>query len=166
MLSPLPEPRTWWQVSGCFLFSNLSTVDKSFQIWNPVEYLVEEKFEERKEKKKEINMKHSRKYFRAGEVWFCSIGLNIGHEQDGKNQYFERPVLIIKKFNDEMFWAVPLTSKLKEGKNYHSLIYKEKRQTAILSQLLRADASRLQRRFFIVSEFALKSVIEKIKLLL
>ncbi|MEK9183120.1 MAG: hypothetical protein AAB849_01275 [Patescibacteria group bacterium] len=31
-------------------------------------------------------------YFREGEIWWASLGINIGHEQDGKNQNFERPI--------------------------------------------------------------------------
>ena len=37
--------------------------------------------------------------FHEREIWWCSIGLNVGDEQDGKNDYFERPVLVIRKFN-------------------------------------------------------------------
>lgn len=38
-------------------------------------------------------------YFREGEIWWVSIGQNIGNEQNGKNTNFERSVLIFKKFN-------------------------------------------------------------------
>ncbi len=31
-------------------------------------------------------------------IW-CSIGINVGDEEDGKNELYERPVLVIKKFN-------------------------------------------------------------------
>lgn len=42
--------------------------------------------------------------FREQEIWWCSLGENIGCEEDGKNELFERPVLILRKFNHEMFW--------------------------------------------------------------
>ena len=35
-------------------------------------------------------------YFREKEIWWASLGANIGYEQDGKNDNFERPVLILK----------------------------------------------------------------------
>ncbi len=38
-------------------------------------------------------------YFREGEIWWASLGANIGYEEDGKNENFERPILIFKKFN-------------------------------------------------------------------
>jgi hypothetical protein len=40
--------------------------------------------------------------FREKEIWWCSIGINIGDEQDGKNELFERPVLILRKFNNKI----------------------------------------------------------------
>lgn len=36
-------------------------------------------------------------YFNEREVWWASVGINIGNEVDGKNGYFERPVLVLKK---------------------------------------------------------------------
>jgi mRNA interferase MazF len=38
----------------------------------------------------------------AGVYW-CSFGENIGFEQNGKGEYFLRPVLILKKFNNNIF---------------------------------------------------------------
>ncbi len=35
-------------------------------------------------------------YFHEREVWWASLGKNIGFEQDGKNKMFERPVLVLK----------------------------------------------------------------------
>jgi len=50
---------------------------------------------------------------RDGEVWMCSLGKHLGREQDGGSQDFSRPVLIVKKFNNEIFWVVPLSTKQK-----------------------------------------------------
>jgi len=33
-------------------------------------------------------------YFREREVWWASIGANIGFEQNGKHDSYERPVVI------------------------------------------------------------------------
>lgn len=44
------------------------------------------------------------------EIWWSSVGVNIGVETDGKHETFERPVLIIRVFNQEMLWVVPVTS--------------------------------------------------------
>ena len=60
--------------------------------------------------KKQINNKHRRITFHEREIWWCSLGLNIGFEQDGKNYLYERPVLVIRKFNKHTLWILPLTS--------------------------------------------------------
>jgi mRNA interferase MazF len=68
-----------------------------------------------------IQSRKSTIYFNEGEIWFCSIGLNIGFEQDGKGEGFWRPVLIVKKYNQEFFTGIPLTTKDKRGKHYFDL---------------------------------------------
>lgn len=36
-------------------------------------------------------------YFKEREIWWCLLGMNVGHEQDGKNENFESPVSVLKK---------------------------------------------------------------------
>lgn len=50
------------------------------------------------------------------------MGVNIGYEEDGKNEKFERPVLILKKFNQYLILVVPLSSKIKNNKYYFEKI--------------------------------------------
>jgi len=106
-----------------------------------------------KKKLSEIN----RAYFHKGDVWFASVGKNIGDEEDGKNFNFERPVLIIRKFNNNIFLGVPLTSQEKEGKYYHKLI-SFTGSTAILSQIRLFDAKRLLRVIGKVESKELKEI--------
>ena len=80
------------------------------------------------------------------EIWWASLGTNIGHEANGKNQEFSRPVLIIKKFNKRLFWGVPLTTQIKDNKHYHRFIFKRQEQCAMLTQMRLWDASRLTRK--------------------
>lgn len=53
--------------------------------------------------------------FHEQEIWWCSIGINIGDEEDGKNTFYERPVLVVRKFSNKLAWVVPLTTKLRDG---------------------------------------------------
>ncbi len=53
------------------------------------------------------------KFPKEGEVWMSAVGRNIGFEQNGSGDNFSRPVLVIKKFNNHMFWVVPLSTKQK-----------------------------------------------------
>lgn len=93
------------------------------------------------------------------EIWWCSIGLNIGSEQDGKNELFERPVLVLKKFNHTIFWILPMTSRKKHENYYNFLLNDSERanQSVILSQLRLVSIKRFHRLIGKMSmyEFAL-----------
>ena len=41
------------------------------------------------------------------DIWWVSVGVNVGFEEDGKNDNFVRPVLVLKKFNNDMFLGIP-----------------------------------------------------------
>jgi mRNA interferase MazF len=112
-------------------------------------------------KKKDLS-NGSRVYFHKGDIWFASIGKNIGDEEDGKNSSFERPVLIIRKFNNSIFLGLPLTSnEEKEGKYYHKLI-SFSGSTAILSQVRLFDAKRLLRLMGKIDNTELKEIKMKL----
>ncbi|OGI83493.1 hypothetical protein A2997_00705 [Candidatus Nomurabacteria bacterium RIFCSPLOWO2_01_FULL_36_10b] len=105
---------------------------KDFDSWN-------------KEKKSLENVGHNTLVFHEREIWWCSIGINLGDEQDGKNELFERPVLILKKFNNKVAWVLPMSTKQKDGIYYHNLGHDEKVFTVILSQLRLASVKRFRR---------------------
>jgi mRNA-degrading endonuclease toxin of MazEF toxin-antitoxin module len=83
--------------------------------------------------------------FHEREVWWCSIGVNLGDEQDGKNDLFERPVLVLKKFNKKLAWVLPMTSKKKSGQYYEILTYQGQEFSVILSQLRLVSVKRFRR---------------------
>jgi mRNA interferase MazF len=91
-----------------------------------------------------VNNEKPRVFFNVRDVWWCSIGSNVGFEQDGKGGKFARPVVIFRKFNNEIFWALPLTTKSKTGKYYLSVdVANIGKRTIILSQIRLVDAKRL-----------------------
>ena len=94
-------------------------------------------------------------YFKEREVWWASLGVNIGFEQDGKNNHFERPVLVLKKFNKTVLWILPLTRSQKNNKYYFKLKQHDGDSFVILSQLRLISSKRLTRRMrkIEVSEF-------------
>ncbi len=78
-----------------------------------------------------------------------------------------RPIIIIKKFNKESLWIVPLSTSQKIGIHYYSVITGvEKPSAAVLSQLRIVDASRLRRKVGKISHNELLEIKEKIKQLL
>ena len=87
-----------------FLMHRTHTAGELFAQWNI--------------QKQEINMLEHTSLFREGEIWWCSFGKNIWVEEDGKNELFERPVIVLRKFNNEQFFWLPLTSKNRDDQ-YH-----------------------------------------------
>ena len=124
---------------------------KDFDNWN---------IEKKNVDKKSINRNL---YFHTKEIWWCSTGVNIGSEADGKNNNFERPFLIIKKFNNAMLWGIPLTTKNKEDKNHYRLSKnKYNNSIAVLSQLKIISSKRLLRKIGLISEEDFNNILNAI----
>lgn len=111
--------------------------------------------------KSDIENSGQEKKFREREIWWCSLGENIGFEQDEKNEKFERPVLVLRKFNKGMFFGLPLTSKRKEDKFHMGFMVKTKNKDgefeenesfAILSQMRLLSSKRIIRRVVRINE--------------
>ncbi len=83
-------------------------------------------------------------FFKEREVWFSYIGENIGFEQDGRGDEFLRPFVVIKKFNNQVAWVLPLTKNQKEGIYYYQFKLNNSISTVILSQLKLIDTKRLK----------------------
>lgn len=73
-------------------------------------------FQKWHEKKTDIDEVEKRPFFQEREIWFCHLGVNVGFEQDGNGDDFLRPVIVFRKFNKEVFWAIPLTKHQLPGK--------------------------------------------------
>lgn len=109
--------------------------------------MYHKEFDKWNKEKKVIDKKDTHGlFFKEREIWWCSLGVNVGFEQDGKNDNHERPILIIKKFNGEMIYVIPLTSTEKEGKYYFPIKDGEKVHSTILSQAKLMSPRRLLRK--------------------
>ncbi len=86
------------------------------------------------------------------EVYWCSLGENIGFEQDGKGDDFRRPVLIFKKFNNNLFWGIPMSTKNKNNRYYVKILLKDIKQSAMVSQLRILDSKRLDQYIGYISK--------------
>jgi len=107
---------------------------------------MEKNFNEWNAFKQKLDIKTINFNFKERDIWWCSIGLNIGHEENGKSQFFSRPVLVIRKFNKNLFFGIPLTTQIKENKFYHKVIFKGKDCCAMLSQLKVFESKRMRSR--------------------
>jgi len=123
---------------------------KDFDSWNNI--------------KKEIDAKSPQLdfFFYEREIWWCSIGVNIGVEADGKNIDFERPILILKKFNGLMFWGLPLVSGRREGQFYYPINWPVE-TSIVLSQLRIMSSKRLLRKVETISEIDFDMIKSKLR---
>ena len=98
------------------------------------------------------------------QVWWLSIGLNVGVEEDGKNNNFERPVLVVKVFNRQCFLGIPITSADKSDKKYYfPITYNEKKFFLILSQIRLFSVKRLSRKIYKMNSVDFLQIKEELK---
>jgi mRNA-degrading endonuclease toxin of MazEF toxin-antitoxin module len=116
--------------------------------------------------KTHVERKEQRLNFQIRDVFFCSIGENIGFEQDGRGEEFLRPVIVVKKFNNEAFLGIPLTHTDKKGKYYFGFNLNGEVSIAILSQIRLFDAKRMKYKIGMINEKDFKTLKEKIRQLL
>jgi mRNA interferase MazF len=102
---------------------------KNFDDWNKV--------------KQNLDKIENVRTFKEREVWWCSIGVNVGSEIYGKGKDYVRPVLVLKKFNKFRFVGIPLTSKTDDKPNRHLIEFNKNRSKIILDQARCFDARRL-----------------------
>jgi mRNA interferase MazF len=98
-------------------------------------------------KKESIHNRNKVPSFKEKHIFWCGLGENIGNEENGKNTNFERPVLIIRKFNKNLFWGVPLTTKIKDNPFYIKITFRGKIQCAMITHIRVMDSKRLYNYF-------------------
>ena len=128
---------------------------KDFNRWNELK------------KKIDVNEDIPNNFPREGEVWMTDIGLNIGYEQNGSEDNFSRPMLIIKKFNNHMFWAIPLSTKQKDFDFYFNYTDPSgQKVSAILAQMKLVSVKRLKRDIYILPKELFDQIKQKLKFFL
>ncbi len=124
----------------------------------------QDEFDEWNILKKRVAISEVVRFFKEGDIFYIRCGKNIGFEQNGKGEYFERPVLIVKKFNKDVFLSIPLTTSSKNNKYYLSIgNVDNKEASVILSQIKLCDQKRLVNKLGVVSDEVLEIVKENLK---
>lgn len=113
--------------------------------------------------KKNIEQAKVIKFANRREIWWCSLGENIGTEFCGKNDLYERPVLILKVFNKETLKVLPLTSKEKYGLYYIRILLGDKVSFGSLSQVKTMSAKRLSRKIGRINLSQFENIIKVYK---
>jgi mRNA-degrading endonuclease toxin of MazEF toxin-antitoxin module len=127
---------------------------KNYDKWNEV--------------KKSIENKERKIGFKVREIFWVRIGQNVGSEEYGKGNEFQRPVLIVRKINTELFIGVPLTSQLKEDNDYFFQVsFRTKKgisnNSAMILQLKTFDKKRLMTRIGMLDKEQFNKTIKQIK---
>ena len=134
-------------MEGCYN-GKMANYKKDFDEWN--------------ERKKVTDSKESSLFFKERDIWWVAIGINVGFEEDGKGKNFVRPVLVVKKFNKEMFLGVPLSTKLKDNKYYVKITVKEDIVSAMISQLRVFSSKRIWNKLVELDEKDFEKVVEEV----
>ncbi len=114
-----------------------------------------------------INKKTPNMFPKEREVWVIYFGKNIGYEQNGSGSNFIRPCLVLKKFNNKMFWVVPLSSKQKDLDFYLNFTDKsDQKVSLIIAQLKLISVSRFDRKMYDINTDLFIKVKDKISELL
>jgi mRNA interferase MazF len=111
---------------------------KDFDSWN--------------KEKQIINQAEKELFFSEREIWWCALGINVGVEIDGKNNKFERPVLIMKFISRDMSLVLPLTSKGYEGETQAKITTEKISSFVKISQIKVISTKRLLRKMDVLSE--------------
>ena len=126
------------------------------------------KFDDWNIKKQEIHFSERTKeiYFKEGQIWWCSVGQNIGSESLGKGEYFMRPILIVKKLSSNLCVALPLTSREKNGTWFIDITIGGEKRWVMLYQIRTFNKKRFSIKIGELDEKDFKRVKEKLKTLL
>ncbi|MDO8561394.1 MAG: type II toxin-antitoxin system PemK/MazF family toxin [bacterium] len=124
---------------------------KDFDTWNEVK------------KKRDQSTLLASPFPKEGTVWMCILGVNIGFEQNGAEKDFERPVLVVKKFNNQMYWAVPLSSKQKGYDFYFNFTDPNGlKAAAVLAQMRLISIKRFVREMYRFEDVLFAKIIANI----
>jgi len=127
-------------------------MEKNFNAWNNI--------------KKKLEDSNKKFFFKEGEIWWMSVGVNIANESCGKGNTFRRPVLVLRKLSGNSFIGLPLSSKEKNGSWFIDIsIYNEKRYV-LLYQIRMFSTNRFESRLATLDDVDFKKVKEKLEQLL
>ena len=124
--------------------------------------------------KKSVEVNDRQVFGYPREVWWCSLGINIGAEADGKNENFERPVIIMRVYNKETMLVLPTTGREKKdkfhvsievdsvntktGEHYRKIVYVKLTQARVISN------KRLLRKVDVINEVEFEMIRKAFKM--
>lgn len=117
---------------------------------------MEEEYNNWNNIKKEIAKDTISVGFKNRDIFYMNMGKNI-----------VRPVVVVKGFNKNMFFGIPLSTKIKEGKFYYRFSFykkdKEVENIALLSQMRLFSTKRLLNKIGMMNIDDFKNMKNKFK---
>ena len=121
-------------------------MQKNFDNWNSL--------------KKHLHDEGVNCFYHEREIWWCSLGINIGFEEDCKGLQADRPVLVVKALNKQLCWIVPMSTSVKSNPYYFPIGTIDKQPASIiLSQMRPIDTKRFINRIGYID----KDIFERTK---
>jgi mRNA interferase MazF len=117
-------------------------------------------------RKKIISANKRTSFSKERDVWWCSLGLNIGRESYGKGDAFQRPVLIFKQLSFDLCVVLPLTSQERIGNWFVHILVSGEKRWAMLHQIRVLDKKRFLSKMGIITPEEFDQVKEKLEVLL
>ena len=106
------------------------TAMKNFNAWNETKQQLD-------------HIDHRPPFVSEGDIWWVSIGENIGAEVGGKSRLFSRPAIIFKKLAQHFYLVIPTTTREKIGSWYVPFSQGGVDMRACLHQIRAMDYRRL-----------------------
>ncbi len=97
-------------------------------------------------KEKLHDIEHTPPLVSERDIWWASIGENVGSEINGKSDLFSRPVVILKKLSHTFYFVIPTTTQHREGSWYVPFTQQGREMFACLHQARAIDYRRLSSR--------------------
>lgn len=105
--------------------------------------------------------------FRQRDIFWTRVGKNIGFEEYGKGNEFQRPVLIVRKLTSNIFIGLPLTSSIRDNDYFYSFSYNSKKglveNSAMILQVRTFDKRRLMGKIGTMNKEDFNNTLEKIR---
>ncbi|MCX6736186.1 MAG: type II toxin-antitoxin system PemK/MazF family toxin [Candidatus Parcubacteria bacterium] len=119
-------------------------MEKDFDGWNKT--------------KKQIETLPVSKFVHPRDIWWCMLGINIGAESDGKNENFERLVIVMRVYNKETMVVLPMTTKEKKDAFHFEIKTNDKTVAVKLTQTRVISGKRFLRKLDVVDEIQFEAL--------
>src|SRR3989344_1677889 len=86
---------------------------------------------------------HKPPFVSERDMWWVSLGENVGSEMNGKSDRFSRPVLIVKKLAHGFYLVAPTTKQPHKGSWYAHVHLGKQDEYVCLNQIRTIDHRRL-----------------------